>query len=319
MQIPNDAGGNWRRKKLVSYIGEFPDEIGPLMHQFFQEYSYTKDQQVWWILLYSACYCMGSACVLSESLDFRTLTKKSLERFWTNHKQKLIFQSDRRYIKNMDQFTTIAWEFIERSGRHPWRYLKQFFRDTPEETYAALYREVSSWKYYGRFGTILFLYNLNKMLGIPLDSQEYDWKSGSTTTAALFNANYQDDRADEFEKNPRLSTEEQIWLDTQLHKIISVLKKKYPERNWTVMGVTSDMCSYRKLYKQSRYLGFYVDRQQDELRILEALNPEFSSMWGNLWRWRKEYLPEQYLGELQGWDGVQKWRNKSWVTKGGFR
>lgn len=319
MQIPNDLGGNWRRNKLVQYIGEFPDEIGPLIRRFFREHKYDKDQQVWWVLLYSACYCMGSACILSESLNFQIITKKQLEKFWAENKQKLIFQSDRRYIKNMDQFTIIAWEFIEHSHRHPWQYMEQFFKDTPEETYKALYREVSSWKYYGRFGTILFLYNLNKLLRVPLDSQEYDWKSGSTTTAALFNADYQDDRADEFEKTPKLTAEEQIWLDAQLHKIISVLKKRYPERNWTVMGVTSDMCSYRKLYKQSRYLGFYVDRQQDELRILEALNPEFSGLVKNFWGWRKKYLPEQYLGELQGWDGVQKWRNKSWVTKGVFR
>lgn len=319
MQIPNDAGGYWRRNKLVEYIGNFPDEIGPLMKAFFKNNDYDKDKQVWWVLLYSASYCMGTACILCEELDFHTITLEQLEAFWVENKAKLIFQSDRRYIKNMNQFTEIAWEFLNRSKRHPWKYLKSFFRNSPEKTYVSLYKEVSSWKYYGRFGTVLFLYNINKLLGIPMDSLDYDWKSGSTTTAALFNATYQDERADWFEKHPSLSTEDKAWLDLQLKKVMRVLKKRYPEKQWTLMGVTSDLCSYRKLFKQTRYLGYYVDRQQEELTRLEKVYPKYQTMWNNFWRWRKQYLIKEYLGEINGWAGVQKERCKSWVTKGVFR
>lgn len=320
MIIPNDPGGNWRRKKLVEYIGAFPDEIGPLMKEFFKKNHYGKDYQVWWVLLYSACYCMGSACVMSENLDFRIVDQKGLETYWTKNKPKLIFQSDRRYIKNMNQFTEIAWEFIQRSGREPWNYIKRFIRDNPEDTYDALYKEVSSWKYYGRFGTVLFLYNLNKLVEVPLDSREYDWKNGSTTTAALFNANYRDDQADIFEKKSVLHPDESAWLDKQLRGLIKVLKKRYPEKNWTLMGVTSDLCSYRKLFKQTRYLGYYVDRQQEELATLQANYPEYyESLWKSFWQWRKRFIPQEYLGEVGGWFGVQKLLCKAWVQRGEFR
>lgn len=319
MKIPNDTGGNWRKNKLIEYIGSFPDEIGPVMRRYFLTTQADKDQQVWWVLLYSACYCMGTACVLAEELDYKTLKPKQLRRFWEENKPRLIFQSDRRYIKNMNQFNDIVAEFIKRSHRQPWSYISQFIKNTPQETYKALYSEVSSWKYYGRFGTILFLYNLNKLLGVELDSTDYDWKTGKTTTAAIFNAYYEDDKADDFEADGKLTQEQVQFLDTTLQKVIKILKKRYPDKVWTIMGVTSDLCSYRKLFKQSRYLGYYVDRQQEELIWLQKQWPEYSALWQDIWGWRQEFIDPQYLGELQGWSGVQKERMKSWAERGEFR
>lgn len=319
MNIPNDSGGNWRKNQLIKYIGSFPDEIGPIMRCYFKRHQMNKDDQVWWVLLYSACYCMGTATVLFESLNYKTLTKKDLQKFWKDNKHRLIFQSDRRYIKNMDQFNTIVEEFIHRSHRKPWKYMRQFITDDPCKTYENLYEEVSSWRYYGRFGTILFLYNLNKLLGVELDYDTYDWKSGKTTTAALFNAVYQDERANEFEKKATLSNTELNFLNQFLHKIIDKLKTKYPEKNWTLMGVTSDLCSYRKLFKQTRYLGYYVDRQQEELIWLQEFWPELESMWSWFWKARKNLLPKEFLGEVQGYTGIQKPLFKSWVERGEFK
>lgn len=319
MIIPNDTGKNWRRNKLVEYIGSFPDEIGPIMKRYFKVNKMSKDDQVWWILLYSACYCLGTACILERELDYDTVTEKRLNRFWEVYKKDLIFQSDRRYIKNMNQFNDIAWEFICRSKREPWKYISQFITDDPYETYRNLYKEVSSWRYYGRFGTILFLYNLHKLMGIGLDYYEYDWKTGKTTTAALFNAFYLDERADEFEKDSKLTKEELTWLDDKLQKLTKVLKKRYPEKDWTLMGITSDLCSYRKLFKQSRYLGYYVDRQQEEILWLEERWPQYKSSWWDIWKWRQKYIDCKYLGEKNGYTGVQREKMLAWVVRGEFR
>ena len=319
MLIPNDEGFPWRRKKLVEYIGLFPDEIGPLIRHYFTAYNMSENDQVWWILLYSACYCVGTACVLWRELDYRTTRKSDLDEFWVKNKNRLIFQSDRRYIKNMNQFNEIAWEFITRSNRTPWKYISQFIADDPYTTYEKLYKEVSSWKYYGRFGTILFLYNLHKLMGIDLDYNRYDWKTGKTTTAALFNAFYLDDRAEEFEKDAKLSSEEVEWLDKTLNLLTKNLKKKYPNKDWTLMGITSDLCSYRKLFKKTRYLGYYVDRQQEEFIWLQNQWPGYNKMWTRLWKWRGKTIDPQYLGEHLGYTGVRKEHCLAWTGRGEFR
>ena len=319
MNIPGDLGGKWRYQKLIEYIGNFPDEIGPLVKDFLKQRKASRNDVVWWVLLYSACYCMGTACVLYDLLDYRTLTDTDLENLWKEHKQDFIFQSDRRYIKNMNQFNDIVREFIRRSQRKPWDYIQQFIKDTPEATYKSLYKEVSSWRYYGRFGTILFLYNLNKILKVELDYPKYDWRQGATTTAAIFNARYKDERADLFEKEAKLSDKDVVKLDEYLDRVKTDLKNSYPEKNWTVMGVTSDLCSYRKLFKQTRYLGYYVDRQQEELLWLEKRWPNMSDTWERFWELRKKHIPEQYLGEIHDWSGTQKELCKSWVERGSFR
>jgi hypothetical protein len=319
MIIPNDTGKNWRRNKLVEYIGSFPDEIGPIIRHYFKVQHMDKDSQVWWVLLYSACYCMGTACVLEKELDYKTVRKKELSEFWEINKPNLLFQSDRRYIKNMNQFNDIAWEFLTHTERKPWDYINRFITDDPYETYQKLYKEVSSWKYYGRFGTILFLYNLHKLVGVDLDYDEYDWKSGKTTTSALFNAFYLDERAEEFEKDGKLIGDELSWLDDKLYKLIKVLKKKYPDKDWTIMGVTSDLCSYRKLFKQTRYLGYYVDRQQEEIKWLQIRWPRYKDLWKSIWKWRQKVIDPQYLGELNGYFGVQKDLMTTWTKRGEFR
>ena len=319
MIIPGDEGKSWRYQKLIEYIGNFPDEIGPLVKDFLKQRKASRNDVVWWVLLYSACYCMGTACVLYDLLDYRTLTRKELANVWKNHKQDFIFQSDRRYIKNMNQFEEIITEFIRRSHRKPWEYLQQYIKDTPEETYKSLYKEVSSWRYYGRFGTILFLYNLNKILGVELDYSNYNWSQGATTTAAIFNARYKDERADLFEKEGKLTPKDLEKLDEYLDRVKTDLKNSYPEKTWTIMGVTSDLCSYRKLFKQTRYLGYYVDRQQEELAWLEKRWPDMSSTWERFWELRKKHIPETYLGEIEGWSGIQKERCKAWAERGEFR
>lgn len=319
MDIPNDAGGHWRVNKLVEYIGAFPDEIGPIMRHYFHVYNMSKNEQLWWILLYSASYCMGTACVLWRELDYRNVRKSDLADFWTEHKSDLLFQSDRRYIKNMNQFNEIAWEFLTRTERHPWKYISQFITEDPYKTYQNLYKEVSSWKYYGRFGTILFLYNLHKLMGINLDYDQYDWKTGKTTTAAIFNAFYQDERADEFEKDAKLSSDEIQWLDSILGKLTRQLKKRYPEKDWTLMGITSDLCSYRKLFKQTRYLGYYVDRQQEEITWLQERWVKYDKMWDKIWKWRGRTIETRYLGEKLGYTGVRKEHMLAWTARGEFR
>ena len=152
-----------------------------------------------------------------------------------------------------------------------------------------------------------------------MNNNSYDWKNGSTTTEAIFNANYMDKRAEIFKNNPDLTSKDINHLNKTLEKIIDDLNKISPERNWTILGVTSDMCSYRKLFKSTRYLGYYVDRQQEEILQLQKNYPEYNSMWDYMWEDRKNGIDEKYLGEKNGYVGIQKNRMTSWIERGEFR
>lgn len=306
--IPGDTGKPWRFYKMIEYIGNFPDEIGPIINAWFKANNTSNDDKVWWVFLYSACYCMGTAMLMSKMLDYNTITERQLEQFWIEHKSKLVFQSDRRYIKNMNNFTEMVKEFLSRTRGNLYGYISQFITDDPETTYNNLYNEVYSWKHYRRFGTLLFIFNLCKVFpDIVVDSKVYDWKWGATTTSAIFNARYEDERANLFEdrKSP-LSEEDIQMLDNSLQLITLALQKYKPDKNWDIIHVSSDLCSYRKLFKGKRYQGFYVDRQQEEIQVLQYMYPEYQEIWDFVWESRQKYIDPKYLGEVNGWKGIRK-------------
>lgn len=301
----------------MRYIHECPDETNPLFNAYIMRHGKDRDFRIWVIFLYSTCYCLGTALYLASKLDYRTLTKSELNEFWRDNKSKLLFQSDRRYAKNMDWFVPMVSEFMSRCKRHPYKYIQSFVRDTPEETYKALYEEIDSWRYYGRFSIILFLRVLVKLTDIRVDYDEYDWKNGATTVSGIWNAMYMDDKADQFDATNKLMPGDLDTLDEALKKLKRQMARRYPEDNHTILSITSDLCSYRKLYKGTRYVGYYVDRQQEEILTLQERFPG-DALWEDLWQLRKAVLPNQYLGELNGWLGIRKDLCKSWIDRGAF-
>ena len=318
--IPGDTGKPWRFNKMVEYIGNFPDEIGPVMNHYLKSARATDDEKIWWVFLYSTCYCMGTAIVMSRQLDYRSVDERELEQYWIATKPKLIFQSDRRYIKYMNQFTHMVNEFLTRSDRHLSDYIMKFVKlGDPKVTYSQLYREISSWRYYGRFGTILFIFNLCKVFPqVEIESSEYNWKSGSTTTSAIFNARYEDEKAANFDaKRLNLTPDDIQMLDASLQLISSALKAYNPHKKWNDIYVTSDLCSFRKLFKGVRYQGYYVDRQMEEIQQLQTNFPKLMEIWEVIWNARKEFIDPRYLGEINGWTTIRKNRMR-WFLEHGY-
>ncbi len=317
--IPGDKGFPWRFNKMVEYIANFPDEIGPVINGYLESVNATNNDKTWWVFLYSTCYCMGSAMVMYNELDYKTVTEQQIDKFWESHKPRLIFQSDRRYIKHMNQFPIIAKEFIKRSNRKPYDYIKQFVDlSDPEKTYNQLYKEIGTWRYYGRFSIILFIFNLCKVFPeINIESLDYDWKSGATTTSAIFNLRYEDEKANDWDaKKFNLTKDDKHMLDETLQVITEALKSYKPDKKWSIIYVSSDLCSFRKLFKGVRYQGYYVDRQQEEIMFLEETYPEYQKMWDSVWELRSKTIENNYLGEINGWNGIRKERMKLFLDKG---
>lgn len=318
--IPGDTGRPWRFNKMVEYIGNFPDEIGPVVNHYLQSTRATDDDKMWWVFLYSTCYCMGTAIAMAHHLDYHSVEGDELEHYWTTTKPKLIFQSDRRYIKHMDQFTHMVKEFLTRSNRHPYDYIMRFVKlGDATTTYSQLYKEISSWKYYGRFGTILFIFNLCKVFPqVEIESSNYNWRLGATTTSAIFNARYEDERAADFDaKRLPLTPADIHMLDATLQLISAALRQYNPNKKWNDIYVTSDLCSFRKLFKGVRYQGYYVDRQMEELQQLQSNFPELTDKWEMIWNARREFIDPRYLGEVNGWDKIRKDRMR-WFLEYGY-
>ena len=71
---------------------------------------------------------------------------------------------------------------------------------------------------------------------------------------------------------------------------------------------------FRKLFKGSRYLGYYADRQLVEcLNTAEHVQKECGI---DIWDYRQRTTPTEFRGEVGGWDGIRKERYKIFLNTG---
>ena len=317
MNIPNDKSKAWRLNKFIDYhvFGD-ADMNFPLLVRYADEHELTQSQRYWLSFLYSTCYCVATTLVLYEKLDYKTITRAKLEKFWKKHKSKLIFQSDKRYVKNMNWFVTMVMNFITLTDRKPHKYFKQYRCKDKQETYNRLYKEIMSWPYYGRFTTFLMIEAIDRLTKTKADSNWFDWKNGNTATSGMMQIFHLDDEAIEFDNSKVLDKKVEAKLDRCLIKLKAKIAEKHPNALCNISDIETSLCGFRKLFKQSRYGGYYIDRVQAEIVTLQANYPKKQQLWDSLWRYRKEAFPKQYLGELNGWSGLRKELNSQWVREG---
>jgi hypothetical protein len=72
-------------------------------------------------------------------------------------------------------------------------------------------------------------------------------------------------------------------------------------------------CDFNSLNKGRYYIGRDIDRQQYRIQRAEDATGIICK---ELWDARKRVFPHKYLGELNGWEGIEKDRLLHYVTTG---
>lgn len=76
------------------------------------------------------------------------------------------------------------------------------------------------------------------------------------------------------------------------------------------------LCDWNSVAKGKYYVGHDIDHLQHQIEEAESkglLKPQEAQI---LWDARKKALPNQFLGELNGWHGVDRNRQKAYVNRG---
>lgn len=280
---------------------------------------FDKDDntKVWLSFLFSTCYSVATTALMYQifpSIEFAS--EINLKSFWKTYKDKLIFQSDRRYVKNNDKFIQIVLDYKSKFESISQKDLiaSLFNKDKPAQF---IYDWFTTIYYCGRFSSLLFLEAIYGMFDKPLtECINLHWKSCKTCAQGLAVLLYEDDWALELQKRDP-SKEEEKKLDYTLQKVFEFVRTKLTyEINFA--RLVGYLCSYFKLYKQSRYLEYYTDRRLEELLHYKQCLPEFNSIWNYLFKRRYDNVPHEILGELNGWSTIRKERCKDFINHGKF-
>lgn len=313
--IPGDTGKNWRLNKFVEYQHEVPSIHYRILGEYTKKYIQDKDTAVM-MCWYMSCTYNEVTCVLLENL--LSNSKMSIEDFWKKYKPVLDFGSSRKYAKNMDWFPELITQFKSKTKNKPYKWLKHF--PSGEQGYKSMFKSLQKMTYVGRFAAELFMESvlyLNDYFGTNyVEPSKLDWKNCSNLTSGLLNIFYMDEEANLYDKTKKLPVSED-YLTEKLKTVQSAIYCAYPEqRNDGINLFVGKICSFRNLFKNSRYGGFHHDRELGVLREYEKVLPEYCMLWEKIFNLRLEMFDPRFLGELGGWDGVRKERKKLFLTTG---
>ena len=307
--IPNDTGGTWRWDKLVEMYrleDQIQDDPSPskVLALWSEHNKLTDEQDVWLSYLYGLTYSTTTAILIFR--QFPTLaaipSKKELKQFWEENKPRMYFNRDRRYIKNNDQFV----EAIAGLRKFEGRELSKIIVLPDEKLYQ---RIVKNWPYFGRHAAFLFFDAYSKIFydGECSLSSISNWKEARTIAEGLALATY-DDLLYQRIRGKKMTFED-------VEKLNTLVKRLEQDCGASFTDIESTICAYSKLFKGTRYLGYYIDRFQEELiQALKNGYPE-KDMY-TLFGLRARITPNAYLGEFMGWKGIRKERNKLWLKEG---
>ena len=310
MNIPNDTGHPWRWNKLVELYrleAKIQDDPSPskVLALWAQENDLLVEQKAWLAYLYGLTYSTTTAIFIFRRFPrLRAVTsRRELKEFWEENKPYMYFNRDRRYIKNNDQFVDAIAGLRNFEG-------KELYKNIADMTDENLYKRiVKSWPYFGRHAAFLFFDAYSKMLkdGECSLSSISNWNEARTIAEGLALATYDDElylRA----KGKCLTAEDK-------QKLNSLIAKLEEDCGANFTDIESTICAYSKLFKGTRYLGYYIDRFQEELKQAEENGyPEEDIML--LYHLRLVVSPPKYLGEYMGWSGIRKERCKLWLKEG---
>jgi hypothetical protein len=323
MDIPNDLGGDWRIDKFVEYQHAVPPIYQPILTQYAKDVDLSEDDAVVLAWYMSVTYSEISAVWMMNALPYKNVD--SSVDWFARYSEQMIFGSSKKYNRYNGRFSWLMRQFKDLYGDKPSETL---YRVIGQGTEKAKYDRALAYnlgiKECGRFSAelfnecCLFLSEagfLNARMSSP---NSIDWDKGANLTSAMFNLLRRDDLADEYDKLGKL-TQEMRDLVPKLNETLLVIRdkiwKKYPERQVDVPLFSPKLCSFRNLFKCSRYGGYHADRQLEHIRKYADWHPA-DPTWQHLYEIRKKTLLPNFLGEVNGWTGIRKDRKYLWIRRG---
>lgn len=312
--IPNDDGKKYRKRVFLDmlkpekgYIDGATDYC--MLVPFSKQFQLDSEERLWLSFLYGLTYSQTSAMRLFiEFPDLGSINLKTLNKFWSSEKPTLYFSKDKLRIKNNDQFIPSVLDMKNKLIVSESSF-EQLYAE--HDTFEKLYRWIiKDWKFFGPHGAYLFFDSVYGLLPkLYKDPKNLDWKNcGKTVAQGMSHLLYLDELSNVAVR------------EHDLNKYNKIVDKLQDRSNQPKVIIESTLCAFRKLFKGTRYSGYYADRMLEEISESLKNAPTF---WRenkiDLYEYRAQSIPDCFRGEIQGWYGIRQERMRHWLDKGLLR
>jgi hypothetical protein len=291
----------YHRKMMI--MGDC-DPAYPALNYLADRFELNMEQRYWIAWLYACCYCVPTVYyIYNEFPDYENVDTRRLDKWWKNNKQKTLFQTDRAKVKNFNKLVDMFESYRSYVSNSQQLCFESIITKDAKESYDKVYNFAEQFHYFGRYSLFLYLESLYNLTNLPIRITGLNLVEAKSSRNGLCYALGVEDLV--VHKDEKiLSKEDYNFLTEELEKLVYELEIENPKLPITYWNVETSLCAYKKLYWKTRYLGYYIDRLQEEISKMEKLVQEGVD-WSVMWDFRKEYFNNKYLGELQGWYGVR--------------
>lgn len=279
-------------------------EIDPnyvLLNYIFQRYEFSKSQEYWACWLYGVFYHPGTLFwFMQEFPEFEKVDLGRLERWHAANWRKLRYNTDRKYEKGHLVEMFVSYRDLV-GGQHP-EAQEQFFSQLldgglePTANFHRVFNALKKLVRFGRYATYIYTEALARCMGMPIQADTVFLKEAGSPRAGLCYATNRPDWA-----KAKLTKEQWAELDAELDTFMQEIQQEYPDVPVDHWLMESCLCAFKGMWRQTkgRYLGYYLDRQADEILQLEEGESDSTSGidWRVLWQFRRESLMWELLGE----------------------
>lgn len=308
--------GNLAQKRMSEFVwyhihGD-GDCNGQTLRAYAQEKRLSRQDCFDLAYFYATTYCCVSAIYLMQHRE--EINQGSPTSFAETHKGKLIFQSDRKYVRKRDTFEKMLEDWRRRLQREQPAFDGYTGADSGTINTEKALKYVMRRYFFGRFSAYLFVETYCDILNLNAtraDGLEYEGDS-MTFAAGVCYVYGRDIEAQYIQKNHKLPFSTELF-ESLIHGIQQYVKQAGGDDS--LVKLETSPCAYEKFFKGTRYNGFYADRMLAEIEAMKVAS-EFEEARRAVLSARSQAINDRYLGERHGWHGIRKELKKSYQQTG---
>lgn len=255
-------------------------------------YEHNDEERLWLAWLYGHTYRLPTSWVLKQEFPDVELATNSRVTAWNNaHYARLRYQTDTKYNKGHLPIMLASYKaWVSRRGTSQRAAFDVMQGDNERQTFRRLWDSITApaseggLHKFGRYSTWFYLQTLRHTADVPLlaDSLMLADKSGSRShrQGLLWALAREEDLEADFTAGQAAD------LEAAALDIMTEAHARWPRlaSRMDLFSMETCLCSYKKVWRvrEGRYLGYYLDRQAEEIRQAERdgwVGVDWSVLW----------------------------------------
>jgi hypothetical protein len=255
------------------------------------------EQRYWVAWLYGNTYQIATSWVIANEFpDFENVDLKRLEDWNSQNYKRLRYQSDQKWQKGyLPKMFESYRSCVLKDHTNQREFFNSICCNDSNENFDNLYRFIIKNFYkFGRYSAWFYIQTLKETCGLNVEPKNLLLNDDNTHAQrdGLCYATAMDDLVGDktLYKNKEFVD---LYHDIS-NNFLKEFKIKYPDVRSDLFLLETTLCALKKTFRKNngRYLGYYLDRQYEDIKQVESDNwPGID--WNLLWDGRKEVLDKR--------------------------